>query len=389
VCPASVLPDAKRGWIIPIGGGEKKVRSSKILGRFAGLCGGETARIAVIPTASELDDAGHRYLSVFRDLGVGRAEILPLETREDCEDRTWLAKLEDASGIFFTGGNQLRLSTTIGGTSVARLIRQKNAGGVSIAGTSAGAAFVCEHMIAFGKSGATPRSGMATLAPGLGLTNRVIVDQHFRQRDRIGRLLSALAYNPFATGFGIDEDTAAFIGPDDVVEVLGSGGLTVIDPSKLQFSSMDTARMGQAISLIGLNLHILLEGDRYDLHGPGRTGDFHEDPRNLGISRAKYIRPFPGHSPSGRHQRPRGLALGTIGPILRRGLAGGLAGLARPWLLFWCARRLRQAPQGRRGHLDGPYLGACGDRAAERGRRRGHLRQDQGRGRDRRLQHDL
>jgi cyanophycinase len=266
VCPASVPPDAKRGWIIPIGGGEKKVRSSKILGRFAGLCGGETARIAVIPTASELADAGHRYLSVFRDLGVGSAEILPLETREDCEDWTWLAKLEDASGIFFTGGNQLRLSTTIGGTSVARLIRQKNAGGVPIAGTSAGAAFVCEHMIAFGKSGATPRSGMATLAPGLGLTNRVIVDQHFRQRDRIGRLLSALAYNPFATGFGIDEDTAAFIGPDDVVEVLGSGGLTVIDPSKLQFSSMDTARMGQAISLIGLNLHILLEGDRYDLH---------------------------------------------------------------------------------------------------------------------------
>jgi cyanophycinase len=249
VCPASVPHDAKRGWIIPIGGGEKKVRSSKILGRFAGLCGGETARIAVIPTASELADAGHRYLSVFRDLGVGSAEILPLETREDCEDWTWLAKLEDASGIFFTGGNQLRLSTTIGGTSVARLIRQKNAGGVPIAGTSAGA-----------------RSGMATLAPGLGLTNRVIVDQHFRQRDRIGRLLSALAYNPFATGFGIDEDTAAFIGPDDVVEVLGSGGLTVIDPSKLQFSSMDTARMGQAISLIGLNLHILLEGDRYDLH---------------------------------------------------------------------------------------------------------------------------
>lgn len=266
MCPASVPHDAKRGWIIPIGGGEKKVRSSKILGRFAGLCGGETARIAVIPTASELADAGHRYLSVFRDLGVGSAEILPLETREDCEDWTWLAKLEDASGIFFTGGNQLRLSTTIGGTSVARLIRQKNAGGVPIAGTSAGAAFVCEHMIAFGKSGATPRSGMATLAPGLGLTNRVIVDQHFRQRDRIGRLLSALAYNPFATGFGIDEDTAAFIGPDDVVEVLGSGGLTVIDPSKLQFSSMDTARMGQAISLIGLNLHILLEGDRYDLH---------------------------------------------------------------------------------------------------------------------------
>ena len=265
MCPSSVPQGAKQGWIIPIGGGEKKVRSSKILGRFAELCGGGSARIAIIPTASELEDAGDRYVSVFGELGVGSAEVLPLETREDCEERRWLDSLEGATGVFFTGGNQLRLSTTIGGTAVARLIRRANARGLHVAGTSAGAAFVCEHMIAFGKSGATPRSGMATLAPGLGLTNRVIVDQHFRERDRIGRLLSALAYNPFSTGFGIDEDTAAFIGPDNVVEVLGSGGLTVIDPTKLEFSSIDQVRRGQAISLIGLKLHILLEGDRYDL----------------------------------------------------------------------------------------------------------------------------
>ena len=265
MCPASVPSDAKRGWIIPIGGGEKKVRSSKILSRFVELCGGEAARIAIIPTASALEDAGNRYVSVFGQLGAGSADILPLETREDCENPAWLEKLEAANGVFFTGGNQLRLSTTIGGTAVARWIRRANAKGVHVAGTSAGAAFICEHMIAFGKGGATPRSGMATLAPGLGLTNRVIVDQHFRERDRIGRLLSALAYNPFATGFGVDEDTAAFIGPDNVVEVLGSGGLTVLDPSELEFSSLNTARMGKPISLIGLKMHILLEGDCYNL----------------------------------------------------------------------------------------------------------------------------
>ncbi|MEM7170299.1 MAG: cyanophycinase [Pseudomonadota bacterium] len=265
MCPATVPHDAERGWIIPIGGGEKKVRSSKILSKFATLCGGEAARIVILPTASELEDAGQRYVNVFDELGVGQAEIVAMDTREDCEDPSLLARLEVASGIYFTGGNQLRLSTTMGGTSAAKLIRQCNAGGVHVAGTSAGAAFVSEHMIAHGKSGGTPRSGMATLSPGLGLTNRVIVDQHFRERDRIGRLLTALAYNPFPVGLGVDEDTAAFISPDNVIEVLGSGGLTVVDPSDLQSSSIDKAGHGKAISLIGLNLHILLEGDRYDL----------------------------------------------------------------------------------------------------------------------------
>ena len=112
-------------------------------------------------------------------------------------------------GVFLTGGNQLRLSTMIGGTEVAKAIRRRNAEGMHVAGTSAGAAFLCEHMIAFGKEGASPRAKIVTLAPGLGLTNRVIIDQHFRQRDRLGRLLTALAYNPFAIGIGLDENTAA------------------------------------------------------------------------------------------------------------------------------------------------------------------------------------
>lgn len=265
MCPASVKQDTKRGWIIPIGGREKKVRSSEILNRFAQLCGGDKARLAIIPTASELEDTGDRYISIFNELGVESADILPLESRQDCENQDWLRKLEGVTGIFMTGGNQLRLSTTIGGTTAARMIRQCNVAGVHVAGTSAGAAFVCEHMIAFGKSGPTPKSGMATLSPGLGLTNRVIVDQHFRERDRIGRLLSALSYNPFPVGIGVDEDTAAFIDSDNVIEVCGSGGLTVVDPSKLEFSSMAKAGVGKPISLIGLKLHILLQGDSYDL----------------------------------------------------------------------------------------------------------------------------
>lgn len=265
MCPAKVNDRHDRGFIIPIGGGEKKVKTSSILTRFIEISGGRDARIVIIPTASRLEDTGDRYLEVFTEIGVKSVSVVSLDHREDCEDMIKLAKLENATGIFMTGGDQLRLSTIIGGTSVSKLMRKANSEGVHIAGTSAGAAFIPEHMIAFGRGGATPKSGLATLAPGLGLTNKVIIDQHFRERGRLGRLLSALAYNPFAIGLGVDEDTAAFIGPDDVIEVVGSGGITVIDPTDLQHSSMADVGRLKPVCLIGIRLHILLDGGRYDL----------------------------------------------------------------------------------------------------------------------------
>ncbi|MGB0844491.1 MAG: cyanophycinase [Alphaproteobacteria bacterium] len=264
--PAKTDDTNPRGWIIPIGGGDRKIRTSTIIQKFVELSGGSDARMVIIPTASQLDTAGQRTKKVFAELGVKEIEIVDLATRADCNDPDFVKKLEQATGIFFTGGNQLRLATTIGGTAAAKALRSGNARGVHIAGTSAGAAFVCEHMIAIGKSGGTPKRGLASLSPGLGLTNRVIVDQHFRERDRLGRLMTALAYNPFTTGIGVDEDTAAFIAPDDVIHVYGSGGLTIVDPSKLQFSSMADAEMGEAVGLIGIQLHILLAGDSYDLN---------------------------------------------------------------------------------------------------------------------------
>lgn len=265
VCPAKVSDQAERGYIIPIGGGERKVRTSDILNRFIELCGGPDARIAIIPTASRLVDTGDRYQEVFQEIGVASADIVTLNERTDCEDMIKLATLEQATGIFMTGGDQLRLATILGGTSVARLMRRANSNGVHIAGTSAGAAFIPEHMIAFGRGGATPKGGLATLAPGLGLTNKVIIDQHFRERGRLGRLLSALSYNPFGIGLGVDEDTAAFIRPDDVIEIVGSGGITVIDPTGLQHSSMADVSRGKPVCLIGIRLHILLNGGQFDL----------------------------------------------------------------------------------------------------------------------------
>ncbi len=264
--PSRPHKESDRGWIVPIGGAEEKVHGREILSRFVALCGGEAASIVVIPTASRLTETGPRYVELFRELGVTRVESIDFDTRRDGEEAGRLKRIGQASGIFFTGGNQLRLSTILGGTPVAKLVRQQNAAGVHVAGTSAGAAIMSEHMIAFGEEGATPIAGSVRLAPGFGLTNRFIIDQHFRQRDRLGRLATALAYNPFAVGIGLDEDTAAFIAPDNTVEVEGSGGVTVIDASELEFSSMDQVEEGEAVCMLGLRIHVLVKGASFNLH---------------------------------------------------------------------------------------------------------------------------
>jgi cyanophycinase len=260
--PSRPHSETPRGWIIPIGG---KLVDEEILDRFVVLCGGPTARIAIIPTASSEPDIGTFYERDFLRHGVAQAKSLHFERRSDCDDRDWLEWLASATGIFIAGGNQLKLTATLGGTLAAKLMRQRNAAGVHVAGTSAGAAFLSEHMIAYGDEGATPRAGMVTMCAGLGLTNRVIVDQHFRQRDRLGRLLTALAYNPFAVGLGVDEDTAAFISPENLIEVQGSGAVTIVDTADVQFSSIAEAKPGETITLIGAKVHVLGEGATFDL----------------------------------------------------------------------------------------------------------------------------
>ena len=255
----------QRGWIVPVGGAEEKEGRAEILRKFVTIAGGEDARIAIIPTASQLETTGGRYERIFKELGARAATALPYKSRTDCERADWLDVLDKSTAIFLTGGNQLRISTVLGGTPVAKAIRRLNARGVHVGGTSAGAAILSEHMIAYGAEGASPRAGMATLAPGFGMTNRVVIDQHFRQRDRLGRLLTALAYNPFAVGLGLDEDTAAFIDADDVVEVVGAGAITVVDASSLEHSSMGFASSGDAICLTNVKLHVLTPGGKFDL----------------------------------------------------------------------------------------------------------------------------
>jgi cyanophycinase len=250
--PSKVPDGATRGWIVPIGGAENKENDRHILERFIRVSGGADADIVVIPTASRMHETGPRYEKLFAELGAAQVAVMDFDTRRDCQEPGRLQRLEAATGIFFTGGNQLRLTTLLGGTPVAKLIRVRNAHGVTVGGTSAGASILSEHMIAFGDEGSSVISGSVRLAPGLGLTNRFIIDQHFRQRDRLGRLITALAYNPFALGIGI--------------EVEGSGGVTVVDAADVSYSSISEVSEGQPVCMLGLRLHILVAGATFNLH---------------------------------------------------------------------------------------------------------------------------
>lgn len=265
MAPSQVQQGHQRGHLIAIGGGEDKIFDLRILRQLVELAGADSATIAVIPTASEREETGPGYCDIFREIGAESAFSLPLETRSDAQQTHHLEQLQTASAIFITGGNQLRLSTILGGTPIAKAIRKLNAAGVPVAGTSAGAAIIPEHMIVGGNSGAMPTQDGVSLAPGLGLTNALLIDQHFNQRNRLGRLLSALSYNAFLIAVGLDEDTAIFIAPDDSFEVMGSGSVTVLDGSELSYSSMADASNGEAISMLDLRMHVLSDGGQYNI----------------------------------------------------------------------------------------------------------------------------
>jgi cyanophycinase len=253
------------GTVIIIGGAEDKVRDRVILNRFVALAGATDARLAVISTASSLgNEAGERYRQVFGELGVERVEPIHAVTRSQANDESISRTVRNASGIFLTGGNQLRLSSTIGATRLADAILERFRAGAVVAGTSAGASAMSSHMIAFGASGATPKQRMAQIAAGLGLLPGVIVDQHFQQRNRLGRLLSLIAQNPSLLGLGVDEDTAGVVGPDHVLEVVGRGSVTVVDGAASETDAWDI-RGHRPIMISGVVLHSLPSGYRFDL----------------------------------------------------------------------------------------------------------------------------
>lgn len=247
-----------------IGGAEDKFDDKIILSTFLQISGGSKARVAIVPTASSIESAGERYKALFMNMGAAAAEVTYFSDRAAANDESLLSILADATGIFLTGGNQLRLSALLGGTQVADAVRRRSSEGAVIAGTSAGASILSSHMVAYGASGNTPKHRMANMVAGFGLVQDVIIDQHFRQRDRIGRLLALVASNPRLLGVGIDEDTAVLIDSERTLEVIGRRSVTIIDGRNMESNIYQVKRYGE-ISVTGATLHVLTAGRRFDL----------------------------------------------------------------------------------------------------------------------------
>src|SRR5919201_3766182 len=253
------------GPVMVIGGAEDKLGERVILSRFVELAGGPQSNLVVISTASSLGDAAtDLYRHIFGRLGVPKVTGLRPETREEANDTKAVETLAKATGIFMTGGNQLRLSSVIGGTKLGAAILAAHGRGVVVAGTSAGASAVATHMMAFGSSGATPKHRMAHVSAGLGLLVNVVVDKHFEQRTRLGRLLSVVAQSPSLIGLGLDEDTAAVIYADQTLEVIGRGAVTIVDGAQVLTDSYQT-KGHRPMMVSGAILHSLPSGCRFDL----------------------------------------------------------------------------------------------------------------------------
>jgi cyanophycinase len=254
---------SQRGLMIAIGGGEDKVDDRAILRTVVKRSGG--GPIVLFPIASTVpEQAAEIYGTVFRAMGAEVRTVM-IETREDAHDPDRVAQLDGAKVAFFTGGAQGRIVSLIGGTPLAQNIRRAHRAGMNVAGTSAGASVLCEHMIAQGRGGYAPRRNMVTMAPGLGLTKRLVLDQHFAQRHRVGRLFAAVAMNPFLIGVGVDEDTAVVIDGHGQITVTGRGTVTIVDGSSLQHTDIHDVATTAASAVLGLTVHVLTAGCGYDI----------------------------------------------------------------------------------------------------------------------------
>lgn len=255
-----------RGEVLVVGGHEDHRGARDILREFVRLAGGGVARIAVVATAAgDPGPVAQGYVDAFSRLGAGRCRALHIVRREDASDPDVADALSDASGIFFTGGDQLRITAVLGGTRAEQALVRAHRGGAVVAGTSAGASAMSSTMIVGGRSDASPRREVVRMSPGLGLLPELVIDQHFAQRGRLSRLLAALGQNPGLLGVGVDEDTAFVVGADGMLRVVGSATVTILDGRGVRLSSASEADLDQSLTLTGVLLHVLSDGYRFDL----------------------------------------------------------------------------------------------------------------------------
>ena len=250
------------GPLLIIGGHEDKEGDRAILETLAGLVKGGKLVIATI-ASHEPEGYFDSYKAAFAPLGQTDLVELYVEERSDSDTQAALATLDGAAGVFFTGGDQLRISSQIGDTAIEKRIREIHANGGVIAGTSAGASVMSETMLVKGPGSESYRIGEVHMAPGLGLIRDVIIDQHFAERGRYGRLMGAVAHNPRLLGVGIDEDTALLV-RGGVGEVLGVGAVYVVDGEGATHSNVAEAEAEAALSIHDVRMHVLSSGDAFD-----------------------------------------------------------------------------------------------------------------------------
>jgi cyanophycinase len=252
--------------VMVIGGAEDKVHGCEILRTFFLSAGGNSAVIGIIPCASqEPAIVGDRYYKIFQSMGAKHVQILDIRSADECNDARWLNALDHCTGIFVTGGDQVRLCALLGNSKLVELMQTRIwSDQMVLAGTSAGAAMMGSAMIAGGSSGESPNVALVELAEGLGIIPEMLVDQHFHNRNRMARLFSAIAVHPNRLGIGIDEDTCAALSHDGTLRVLGKGTVTIVDPAALTHTNHPQTLPTDPISLHNLRVHVLCPGDRYD-----------------------------------------------------------------------------------------------------------------------------
>ena len=254
------------GHLLVIGGAEDKYNERRILKKFLELAGGDKAEILIVPVASDFPEfAADVYVQAFRRLGVAHPRVLRATSRQDVVSADADALLDGVTGVFMSGGDQMRLVSILGGTKFAeKLRRMVEKTDLVLAGTSAGAAGMSTSMIVRGESTPHPTKNSVRLSPGLGFLKNIIIDQHFTERGRISRLVTAVSYNPYNLGIGIDENTAIILDKEGILEVFGGGTVTIVDGSQITYNEIAEVEENAAFSICGVQLNVMGEGLIYD-----------------------------------------------------------------------------------------------------------------------------
>jgi len=254
------------GHLLVIGGAEDKYNERRILRKFLELAGGEKAEVLIVPVASDFPEfASDVYTQAFRNLGVANPRVLRSTSRQYVVQADADELLDGVNRVFITGGDQMRLVSLLGGTEIATKLRgMVRDTSIVMAGTSAGAAGMSTSMIVRGESASHPHKNAVRLSPGLGFLKNIIIDQHFTERGRISRLITAVSYNPYNLGIGIDENTAIILNSAGVLEVFGQGSATIVDGSRITYNEIAEVDEFQSFSVCGVQLHVLRDGLVYD-----------------------------------------------------------------------------------------------------------------------------